>query len=372
MLSSISLSRILIGCLMVATFLLDMGNQAKSSQQLSWNALDAFDLNICGQISESLDPVITHRVKWQNTGHNKGNRNSLKKAHHSNKADKKLTGRNHKRKTTTINQSDSPNSSWNISRWDAAPGEAPWYVSLQTYFLHHYQLRYPRCAGTLIHNNIILTTAHCIERGKLVARKKSFAALGISDWQSNETVEKLAIKQVCLPNSYRSSSSIWFRNATDEAKDLGLIVLEQPVKYTDYIKPACLYDLNECHDLSSKRDCIAVGLGHQLLGHRPSKLSAVSMRTCWIGEQKPHRSDELCFVASSKQNGQLNMIDRGSGIYCRDPDSNRTYVIGMSTINIQPVETVCCKEKPQQIFYTNLFNWRDELSSLLNNCRDIN
>lgn len=349
---------------LILPLILCLGQFVADAETISLKSLDAFNVEVCGRASANTNSrrsgrqtIVTRRRLTQSAASELRRRiDFINRFRHKND---RLTPHNPKWMRSASREASSR---------AALVGEAPWYVSLQTYFDYSDnpdEVRRPRCAGTLIHSDLVLTAAHCLRRGKYTANKQSYALAGFHEWNQTKTLEPIRFAKMCLPPDYRP---LWSRNATQQGRDFALIKLEKPFQYGQFVQPACMYDLSSCGDASEKRNCKAAGFGHQMIGFRPTQLAAVSMRACWLAELKPHRPDELCFVDEKKEAGELNVIDRGSGIYCRNTRTNGTYVVGVSTVNIQPLETVCCVDKPQQAYYTDLFRWRRELAELIETC----
>ncbi|XP_056299238.1 venom protease-like [Pseudoliparis swirei] len=105
---------------------------------------------------------------------------------------------------------------------NASPGSWPWLVSLN----HDDR---PFCAGSLIHNQWVLTAAHCLTGFKLLTTTVYLGRLSQSSPNINEVSRGLE-RIVCHPS---------YDFLTHE-NDICLLKLSTPVEFTDYIQPVCL------------------------------------------------------------------------------------------------------------------------------------
>ncbi|XP_068443731.1 serine protease 27-like [Clinocottus analis] len=104
----------------------------------------------------------------------------------------------------------------------ASPGSWPWMVSLNS------EDR-PFCAGSLIHNQWVLTAAHCLTGSDI---RTTTVFLGRQS-QSGLNFDEVS---VTLEKIVRHPS---YNSLTNE-NDICLLKLSVPVAFTDYIQPVCL------------------------------------------------------------------------------------------------------------------------------------
>uniref|UniRef100_A0A8C2WSV1 Peptidase S1 domain-containing protein n=1 Tax=Cyclopterus lumpus TaxID=8103 RepID=A0A8C2WSV1_CYCLU len=105
---------------------------------------------------------------------------------------------------------------------NASSGSWPWLVSLNNG-------DGPFCGGSLIHNQWVLTAAHCVPGNELLTTTAYLGRLTQSGTNVNEvstTLEDI----ICHP----------FYDSQTNENDICLLKLSAPVNFTDYIQPVCL------------------------------------------------------------------------------------------------------------------------------------
>ncbi|XP_068569885.1 transmembrane protease serine 9-like [Cebidichthys violaceus] len=106
---------------------------------------------------------------------------------------------------------------------DAPPGSWPWLVSLNSNGKDF-------CAGSLIHNQWVLTAAHCLSsRSDLLTTTVNLGRQSQSGPNFNEVSTSLE-RIICHPSYNRQTND----------NDICLLKLSAPVDFTDYIQPVCL------------------------------------------------------------------------------------------------------------------------------------
>ncbi|XP_045898078.1 prostasin-like, partial [Micropterus dolomieu] len=106
----------------------------------------------------------------------------------------------------------------------ATPGSWPWQASLRTSGSHF-------CAGTLINNQWVLTTAKCCARSG-VSTSTLTVYLGLQSLQGiNPNQVSRTVSQIIIHPNFISGNI---------DNDICLLKLSSPVTFTIYIQPVCL------------------------------------------------------------------------------------------------------------------------------------
>ncbi|KAM9820244.1 uncharacterized protein ACB057_000846 [Neosynchiropus ocellatus] len=124
-----------------------------------------------------------------------------------------------------IQQSKSSNDLRIVGGEECPPGQCPW----QARILNEKHIGF--CGGTILNEYIILTAAHCMSRARYIYVKLGeFDILGDHKNEATHQVEKIT-----RHNGFKS---------TTYEHDIALIKLTEPIKFTRYILPACLPEMN--------------------------------------------------------------------------------------------------------------------------------
>lgn len=149
-------------------------------------------------------------------------------------------------------------------------GEWPWQIALyQTQTVDNKYI----CGGTLVSHRHVITAAHCItlKTGNRVVNKDTLTVyLGKHNLRtSTEGVQIRFVEQIIKHPQY---------NATTFNRDLAILVLKEPVTYTDWVRPACLWpeDLVDINNVVGKKGSV-VGWGFDETGLATEELTLVEM-----------------------------------------------------------------------------------------------
>jgi len=146
----------------------------------------------------------------------------------------------------------------------ATLGEYPWMVSMQVRGRQHV------CGGSLIDSQNVLTAAHCVNDFTVfdvISLKLRFGSLNPRS-SNNETLER-SVKNITIHEGYRDQNFV---------NDIALIHLDEPVNFTDTVKPVALHNGTPPYDTGSVSADIA-GWGQVFtVGPLSSNLRAITVR----------------------------------------------------------------------------------------------
>lgn len=134
----------------------------------------------------------------------------------------------------------------------AIPGQYPWIVYVGYMLLGQWENRLTSCAGTIINDRFILTSAHCLDppEPQIIA---SSVGLELGVWIGD------SIRPADLLLSHAVGVKGWVQHENysngESTTDVALIELEQPLKFNLSFSPICLPDFDDYDNL------IAAGWG---------------------------------------------------------------------------------------------------------------
>jgi hypothetical protein len=133
---------------------------------------------------------------------------------------------------------------------NASHGAYPWTVGM--YLQHRGKLMF-FCGGSLITNKYVLTAGHCLQSpgGRRTPKRKIRLILGGHDRRIDSPhQETRSVRQIFVHKEIHLK--------TDFDNDIALILMDRPVKFTDYIRPVCLPEYDRSYD---HEDTTIVGWG---------------------------------------------------------------------------------------------------------------
>ncbi|XP_059048191.1 clotting factor C-like isoform X2 [Achroia grisella] len=149
-------------------------------------------------------------------------------------------------------------------------GEWPWQIALyQTQTVDNKYI----CGGTLVSHRHVITAAHCVtlKNGNRVVNKDTLSVyLGKHNLRtSTQGVQIKFVDQIIKHPRY---------NASTFNRDLAILVLRDPVTYSDWVRPACLWpdDLVDINNVVGKKGSV-VGWGFDETGLAAEELTLVEM-----------------------------------------------------------------------------------------------
>ncbi|XP_021196495.2 transmembrane protease serine 9 isoform X1 [Helicoverpa armigera] len=163
-------------------------------------------------------------------------------------------------------------------------GQWPWQIALyQTQTVDNKYI----CGGTLVTHRHVITAAHCVTRKqsqRLVDQNTLTVYLGKHNLRTSvEGVQVRFVGKITVHPDY---------NATTFSRDVAILELREPVQYSDWIRPACLWPDNEIalKNVIGKKGSV-VGWGFDDTGVATEELSLVEM---------PVVSQETCIRSYSE------------------------------------------------------------------------
>ncbi|GAB0098572.1 hypothetical protein DMENIID0001_143220 [Sergentomyia squamirostris] len=236
-------------------------------------------------------------------------------------------------------------------------GTWPWLVSIFLSIGSKYNFQ---CGSTLISRKVILTAAHCFfDTGNIRMENKQFIfILGMYNLMGlpDKKIKILNHKSINIFSEYVNGTEV------NPHYDIAVVVLAESVRYTTFIRPACLWK-----ESTSKRDLVGLsgfmaGWGNDengTISHFPKRavLPVVSDEECLQANVKFHNLiSETTFCAGWRNGTAVPCTgDSGSGLLFR---RNEKWVLrGIVSMSISDEETSkSCHPKEYTVFL-DIFNF---------------
>ncbi|XP_028172298.1 serine protease 44-like isoform X2 [Ostrinia furnacalis] len=149
-------------------------------------------------------------------------------------------------------------------------GQWPWQVALyQTQTVDNKYI----CGGTLVSERHIVTAAHCVtQKGSNRLTDKNTLTVYLGKHNLRTSVEGVQIRLVSHIHKYPEY------NGSSYQMDLAILVLREPVFFTDWVRPVCLWPDSDTslNTIVGKRGSV-VGWGFDETGVATEELSLVEM-----------------------------------------------------------------------------------------------
>uniref|UniRef100_A0A8C6YDS4 Peptidase S1 domain-containing protein n=1 Tax=Naja naja TaxID=35670 RepID=A0A8C6YDS4_NAJNA len=230
---------------------------------------------------------------------------------------------------------------------DTMPGTWPWMVSIRTPFKSGYQ---HTCGGSLIGPRWILTAAHCFRDIRhLTNWELVFGTNKLS--HPGPDAEVRFPKRVVQHENYQPRQQI---------NDIALVELDDPVKCTDYIQPACLPDSSV--DVSSMAHCYIAGWGYTREKDKAPSDILKEAKVDLIPTEKCNSSNwyygsistsNLCAGFEGGGIDTCQVADSGGPLLCRENRSERYWIVGVTAWGLG------CARAQKPGVYTSTQNFYD-------------
>ncbi|XP_044740743.1 serine protease Hayan-like [Chrysoperla carnea] len=201
-------------------------------------------------------------------------------------------------------------------------GKYPWHAAL--YRSAGIDLSYI-CGGSLVSMNFVVTAAHCVtKKDSNVRVNHQFLMIYLGKHQlrvwTSDGIQDIPVEEIIVHPQYNHSS---FHN------DVALLRLKKQAKYTDYVRPVCLWQ--ETNDLSSiiDREGTVVGWGYDENGRITDQLvmaqmPVVSQQTCiWsYPDFFAKFTSDNTYCAGFRNGTSVCNGDSGGGMVFARPNTN--------------------------------------------------
>ncbi|XP_058047714.1 acrosin-like [Ahaetulla prasina] len=229
---------------------------------------------------------------------------------------------------------------------DTMPGTWPWMVSIRTPFKSGYQ---HTCGGSLIGTRWILTAAHCFKDIRhLTNWELVFGTNKLS--HPGPDAEVRFPKRVVQHENYQPRQQI---------NDIALVELDDPVKCTDYIQPACFPDSSV--DVSSMVHCYIAGWGYTREKDKSPSDVLKEAKVDLIPTEKCNSSNwyygsiSASNLCAGFEGGGIDTCqgDSGGPLMCRENRSERYWIVGVTAWGLG------CARAQKPGVYTSTQNFYD-------------
>ncbi|XP_026578742.1 acrosin-like [Pseudonaja textilis] len=229
---------------------------------------------------------------------------------------------------------------------DTMPGTWPWMVSIRTPFKSGYQ---HTCGGSLIGARWILTAAHCFRDIRhLTNWELVFGTNKLS--HPGPDAEVRFPKRVVQHENYQPRQQI---------NDIALVELDDPVKCSDYIQPACLPDSSV--DVSNMVHCYIAGWGYTREKDKAPSDILKEAKVDLIPTEKCNSSNwyygsiSASNLCAGFEGGGIDTCqgDSGGPLLCRENRSERYWIVGVTAWGLG------CARAQKPGVYTSTQNFYD-------------
>lgn len=229
-------------------------------------------------------------------------------------------------------------------------GQWPWQIALyQTQTIDNKYL----CGGTLVSHLHVITAAHCVTRKKsrLAVNQNTLTVyLGKHNLRTSVVgVQIKFVENIKVHPDY---------NASTYSRDLAILQLREPVSYTDWVRPACLWPDNQIdlQNVIGKKGSV-VGWGFDDTGMASEELNLVEMpvvdqETCLrsYNEFFVRFTSSYTYCAGYRDGASVCNGDSGGGMVFKSSDT--WYLRGLVSLSVAQNDKRC--DPTHYIIFTDL------------------
>ncbi|XP_075984000.1 uncharacterized protein LOC142981779 [Anticarsia gemmatalis] len=228
-------------------------------------------------------------------------------------------------------------------------GQWPWQTAI--YQQQSVNFKYI-CGGTLVSHRHVITAAHCVTRknSRRVVKKNTLTVY-LGKYNLRTSVDGVQVKfvnKIIVHPEY---------NATIFSRDLAILELRDPVTYSDWVRPVCLWPETEIDlfNIVGKKGSV-VGWGFEVTGTAKEELSLLEMpvvdqETClnsYIEFYEKFTSDYTYCAGYNKDGTAVCNGDSGGGMVFKRGSS--WYLRGLASLSVARQNAYRCDPKHFVIF----------------------
>lgn len=243
-----------------------------------------------------------------------------------------------------------------------SPGQWPWLVAI---FIVKIEFEF-QCAGSLVTNKHIVTAAHCMKLDDVILPASTLlVSLGryrLREWREPGSVNR-EVEEYRFHPDYKGD----VKDQTADS-DLAIMILREPVEFSPFIKPICLWsgstDLRDVVGLSG----YVVGWGRDEFGNpylaepRMTRVPIVSQEDClWSNAGFIAFTSNRTLCGGSRNGSGPCNGDSGSGLVIRNNDG-RYRLRGIVSRSILDRTTMSC-DLTQFVVYVDVAKYIDWIRS---------
>ncbi|XP_050079064.1 serine protease filzig-like [Anopheles maculipalpis] len=226
-------------------------------------------------------------------------------------------------------------------------GQFPWHGAL--YRSTVTELKY-LCGATLISRRASITAAHCVTLEKSTKPVDAgslllyFGKIDLGKWNGPE--EDAQIRAIHIPAQYQHER---FFN------DIAVLVLKEDVKYSNFVRPVCLWNFDDDYKTLINKIGLVPGWGYNEHGLVSSRLSFAQMpvvahETCiWSNRDFFSKvTSDTSFCAGFKNGTSVCNGDSGGGMVFKH--NNLWYLRGIVSVSAALQDRFHCDSKHYVVF----------------------